>query len=76
MNTYAILFAIFTPSWASFEFSIWFQGDSGAGLVVRNGGKLELVGIMSAGIACGRPLKPGVYTRISEYRDWITDHMQ
>ena len=60
----------------SIEFSFQFQGDSGAGLVVRNGGKFELVGIMSAGIACGRPLKPGVYTRISEYRDWIIENIQ
>lgn len=52
------------------------QGDSGAGLVIENGGDMELVGIMSAGSACGRPYKPGVYTRVSEYRDWITTNMQ
>ena len=51
------------------------QGDSGAGLVVRNQGKMELIGIMSAGKACGRPLKPGVYTRISEYKDWINENI-
>jgi secreted trypsin-like serine protease len=37
---------------------------------------MELVGIMSAGSACGRPFKPGVYTRVSEYRDWITANIQ
>lgn len=43
---------------------------------MRSQGKMELIGIMSAGKACGRPLKPGVYTRISEYRDWIIENIQ
>ena len=55
--------------------NIHVQGDSGAGLVVRNQGRMELIGIMSAGKACGRPLKPGVYTRISEYKDWINENI-
>ena len=61
---------------ASNKIFMLFQGDSGAGLVTRYKGHMELVGIMSAGSACGRPFKPGVYTRVSEYRDWITANIQ
>jgi len=43
------------------------QGDSG-GPLLANG---VLVGIVSAGIGCGR--RPGVYTRVSKYLDWIDD---
>ncbi|XP_068233867.1 trypsin-1-like isoform X2 [Palaemon carinicauda] len=47
------------------------SGDSGGSLVVREGGKVTLVGITSFGYGCGRPDTPGVYTRVTEYLDWI-----
>ena len=34
-------------------------------------GKVNLAGIISWGFGCGYPGKPGVYTRISEFQDWI-----
>lgn len=46
------------------------SGDSGGPLVVNVSGTWTLVGIVSSGTAtCGDA--PGIYTRVSEYRNWI-----
>ena len=51
------------------------QGDSGGPLIARGtGGQRFLAGATSWGIGCARPGLPGVYTRLSQYRGWITDH--
>ncbi|XP_003739658.1 testisin-like [Galendromus occidentalis] len=47
------------------------QGDSGGPLMVHTGSRFKLVGVVSAGFGCARPLLPGLYTRVSFYMDWI-----
>lgn len=46
-------------------------GDSGGPLVWRTSDGPVLVGVVSAGVGCAKRLKYGIYTRVSEYRDWI-----
>ncbi|KAK5859896.1 hypothetical protein PBY51_021415 [Eleginops maclovinus] len=49
------------------------QGDSGGPLIYQDriSGRFQLYGITSWGDGCGEKGKPGVYTRVSAFSDWI-----
>lgn len=34
--------------------------------------KYVIVGIVSYGLLCAEPNQPGVYTRVTHYKKWIT----
>ena len=47
------------------------QGDSGGPLVVNKNGEWYQVGVVSFGEACASADFPGVYSRVSQFIDWI-----
>nr|XP_021326346.1 trypsin-3-like [Danio rerio] len=47
------------------------QGDSGGPMVSQQCSVWVQSGIISKGHDCGQPYEPGVYTRVSQYQNWI-----
>jgi secreted trypsin-like serine protease len=49
------------------------SGDSGGPLFAKHQGKFYVVGVTSFGNGCGRRNSYGVYTRVSQFEEWICE---
>jgi len=52
------------------------QGDSGGPFIVKGTNGYTLQGVVSFGVGCARPDLPGIYTRVSNYLDWISQQVK
>ncbi|XP_012545524.2 proclotting enzyme isoform X1 [Bombyx mori] len=51
------------------------QGDSGGPLMLQVKGRWTQIGVVSFGNKCGEPGYPGVYTRVTQYTNWLRQNV-
>ncbi|XP_077069358.1 prostasin [Siphateles boraxobius] len=51
------------------------QGDSGGPMVIKQGSTWIQAGVVSFGEGCALPDIPGVYARVSQYQQWISEQI-
>uniref|UniRef100_W5LV75 Peptidase S1 domain-containing protein n=1 Tax=Lepisosteus oculatus TaxID=7918 RepID=W5LV75_LEPOC len=51
------------------------QGDGGGPLVCKQGSSWIQAGVVGFGEGCAQPSLPRVYTRVSQYKDWINEQV-
>lgn len=53
------------------------QGDSGGPLLYQlENGRWSTIGVVSWGIGCGSVGRPGIYTRVNKYLEWIQNNIK
>lgn len=66
--------AMWLPTANSLFFML--QGDSGGPLTCNQNATSYVYGLVSWGDQCGKKNKPGVYTRVVHFLDWIRSKIQ